>query len=120
MQTIKTEGAHAGEFLLSEAPGTRSRDEGVLAPTTADLPAGQVLGVVTADSTLAPYDPVAVDGTETAAAILFNPKPASAEAQRATLVVRDAEVIDTRLTGLDAASEADLLTAGIVVRSGTP
>lgn len=117
---IKTEGVHAGEFLLSEAPGTRSRDEGVLAPTEVDLPAGQILGVITADSTYAPYDPEAVDGTETAAAVLFNPKPASEEVQLATLVVRDAEVIDTRLTGLDETSEAGLLVAGIVVREGTP
>jgi len=120
MQPIKTEGVHAAEFLLSEATGSRSREEGVLAATTVDLPAGQILGVVTADSTYAPFDPDAEDGTETAAAILFNPKPISDEEQLATIVVRDAEVIDTRLTGLDAAAEASLLALGIVVRVGTP
>lgn len=120
MPTTKTEGVHAGEFLLSEAKGSRSREEVELAITEVDLPAGQILGMVTATSLYAPYDPLAEDGTETAVAVLFSPKPISEATQRATVVVRDAELIDTRLIGLDDDAEASLEAAGLIVRAGTP
>ena len=118
MPTIKTEGAHAGEFLLSEANFTRSREEVILAATAEDLPAGQILSVV-ADE-FVPYDPAGMDGSENPVAVLFAPKPASTEPQRATVVVRDAELVDTRLTGLDDAAEQALAAVGLVVRAGTP
>lgn len=118
--SIKTEGVHAGEFLLSEANGTRSREEITLAATTVDLPAGQLLGQLTASGHYVPYDPDSeadpADGSETAAAILWAPVGASTEAQRSVGIVRDAEVIERLLTGLDTAAEADLLEQGIVIR----
>lgn len=115
---IKTEGRHAGEFLLSEANGTRSREEITLAPTTVDLPAGQLLGKLTASGEYAPYDPAVdpADGSETVAAVLWAPVAASTEAQRTVGVVRDAEVIERLLTGLDAACKAGLLAQGLVIR----
>ncbi|WP_313338418.1 head decoration protein [Stutzerimonas nitrititolerans] len=116
--SIKTEGVHAGEFLLSEANGTRSREEITLAATAVDLPAGQLLGKLTASGHYAPYDPDAdpADGSETVTAILWAPVGASTEAQRSVGIVRDAEVIERLLTGLDTAGEIDLLALGIVVR----
>lgn len=42
---IKTEGTHAGEYIVSESSGTRSRESVTLA--TGDLAAGTVLGQVT-------------------------------------------------------------------------
>lgn len=44
-----TEGMHAGEFIVSEANGNRSREQGRLA--TGDLEAGTVLGQVTTAGT---------------------------------------------------------------------
>lgn len=116
--SIKTEGVHAGEFLLSEANGTRSREDITVAATTANLPAGQVLGKLTASGEYAPYNPAAepADGSEAAAAILYAPVGASTEAQRSVGVVRDAEVIERLLTDLDADGTADLLAQGIVIR----
>ncbi len=116
--SIKTEGVHAGEFLLSEANGTRSREEITLAATAVDLPAGQLLGKLTASGLYAAYDPEAdpADGSETATAILWAPAGASTEPQRSVGIVRDAEVIERLLTGLDAAGETDLLDQGIVIR----
>ena len=114
--SIKTEGVHAGEFLLSEANGTRSREDITLAATAVNLPAGQLLGSLTASGEYVPYNPAGEDGSETAAAILFAPVGASAEAQRSVGVVRDAEVIERLLTGLDTAAEVDLLALGIVIR----
>ncbi len=112
----KTEGVHAGEFLLSEAGGTRSRDEITLAATTVNLPAGQLLGKVTATGEHAPYDPLATDGTEAAAGILWAPAGTSAAAQRAVAITRDAEVVARLLTGVDTAGENDLFALGIVIR----
>ncbi|MGP3789428.1 head decoration protein [Pseudomonas sp. B392_1p] len=116
--SIKTEGVHAGEFLLSEANGTRSREEIIVVATAGTLPAGQVLGKLTATGEYAPYNPAAepIDGSETAAAILYAPVGASTEAQRSVGVVRDAEVIERLLTDLDADGAADLLAQGIVIR----
>lgn len=114
--TILTQGKRTAEFLLSEANGQRSREEVMLAITAAALPPGQVLGVVTATGECAPYAPGASDGTETAVAVLYAGAPVSAATQRATVIARDAEVIGSQLTGLDAAARDDLLAKGIVVR----
>lgn len=46
--SIKTEGVHAGEFLLSEANGSRSRENIVIAGGAGRLAAGTVLAVITA------------------------------------------------------------------------
>ena len=46
--SIKTEGVHAGEFLLSEANGSRSRENIVIAAGAGQLVAGTVLAVITA------------------------------------------------------------------------
>lgn len=113
---MKTEGIHAGEILLSEANGTRSREEITLAATTAVLPAGQLLGTVTASGHYAPYDPDGLDGTNAVTAVLYAPVGISAAPQRSVGIVRDAEVKGALLTGGDAAGQTDLLAIGIVVR----
>lgn len=114
--TILTQGKRTAEFLLSEANGQRSRESGILAITDEALPAGQLLGIVTASGEYAPYAAGASDGTETAVAVLYAGVPASVATQPITVIARDAEVIGTKLTGLDAAARDDLLTKGIVVR----
>ena len=209
--TIKIEGVHAGEFLLSEANGTRSREEVVISAGNGKVAAGTliakitaanaavptakagnvgngVLGAITVGSpaitgtyvlamtaasanggaflvvdptgrevgagtvgvaftgggltfTLAdgavdfavndgftiavnanlgewaPYDDDgANDGRRAASGILFAPVDATLNDIRAVAVVRDAEVIERLLTGLDAAGEADLTALGIVIR----
>jgi hypothetical protein len=114
----RTEGRHAGEFLLSEANGARSREEITVAATTVALPSGQLLGKLTATGEYAPYNPAAepADGSETVAAVLWAPVAVAEAAQRTVGIVRDAEVIERLITGLDASGEADLLAMGIVVR----
>lgn len=113
---IVTMGARVAEFLLSEANGERSREEITLAATTVKIEAGTVLGKVTATGHYAPYDAEATDGSETAAAILYATKPISTATQAATVIVRDAEVIEELLIGSDAAGVADLAALGIIVR----
>lgn len=209
--SIKTEGVHAGEFLLSEANGERSRanitisaGSGILAAgtllamltaanalistaqagntgngtvgsasvTTAAItgtyvleitstaanggqfevtnPVGVVVGVGTvgtaftgggisftlADGStdfavgdgftlavkagLGEYTPYDDDGTDdgrrTAGAILYAGVDATENDILAAAIVRDAEVIERLLTGLDAAGKADLAALGIEVR----
>lgn len=52
--TIKTEGVYAGEFLLSEANGTRSREEVVIAAGSGILKAGTLIALITATNALTP------------------------------------------------------------------
>ncbi len=69
-----TEGTYTAEFLESEAPGKLSRD---VVPVTVGagvtLPAGLVLGKITATSKYVAYNNGASDGSETAAGILYAP-----------------------------------------------
>ena len=111
-----TETLHAGEFIVSEANGTRSREEVTVAAAAAALPAGQVLGKITASGLYVAYSNVAVDGSEVAAAILYAPLADSAADQKAAVIVRDAEVDESLLTGLDATGITDLAALGIVMR----
>lgn len=71
--TIKTEGQHTGEFLISEARGNISRDNKTVAvAASTKMKAGTVLGKRTATGKLAEYDDDNTDGTETAVAILWS------------------------------------------------
>lgn len=116
-----TEGAHAGEFIVSEANGARSR-EAITVVDGQTLVAGEVVGVVTASGKYAVYNNAAADGTEVAAGILFDAVTASGADESGVVIVRDAEV---RASDLDwgandaggiTAGTADLLALGIVLR----
>lgn len=112
--TILTQGVRTAEFLLSEANGHRSREQGTLAITAVALPAGQLLGTVAGE--YVPYNPAGIDGSEIVTAALYAAAPISTATQPVAAVVRDAEVISAKLTGLDAAATADLLALGVIVR----
>jgi hypothetical protein len=209
--TIKTEGVYTGEFLLSEANGTRSREEVVIAAGSGILKAGTLIAQITAANALTPtadggntgngtigsvtvtsaaitgsylltiteaaanggmfevVDPTGAvvgegtvgqaftgggltftladgatdfavddsftlavvaslgeytaydddgtdDGRRAASGILFASVDASVNDVRAAGVMRDAEVIERLLTGLDTNGRADLLAKGFVIR----
>lgn len=119
--TVFTDGPRTAGYLISEANGHRSRDEGVLdAGVAARLDAGTVLGVVTATGHYNIYNPANADGTETVAAILFEDGVAG---DRRTLTTRDAEVKASELTWFEGATQnqietgtAALAALGIVAR----
>ncbi len=208
---IKTEGVHAGEFLLSEANGERSRENIVISAGSGFIVAGTLLAILTAANALAstaqvgntgngtvgsatvttaaitgtyvlkiteavanggkfevtnplgalvgagtvgtaftgggitftladgatdfavgdgfnlavkaglgeytPYDDDGTDdGRRTASAILYAGVDATTDDIGAAAIVRDAEVIERLLTGLDANGLNDLAALGIVVR----
>lgn len=127
MSTL-TEGQHTGEFILSEANGTRSRDSATVTVAAATkLEAGHVLAKLSADGSYVEYDNVGTDGSEEAAGILYGELDNSdgeAEADfTATVIARDAEVSKSDLqwnSGVDAAGKtaayADLAGVGIIAR----
>lgn len=110
-----TENPRTGGFLLSEDNGTRSRETVTLAAGNGELDAGTVLGVVTASGEYAPYDDTATDGSEVASAVLWASADTTA-AVDAAVIARDAEVIESELTGIDAAGVTDLASVGIIAR----
>jgi hypothetical protein len=117
--TIKTEGIHTAEFLLSEGNGSISR-EAVTFVAGAVLPPGQVLGVVTASGKYAPYNPDdtgdSATGTAVAVGVLYAGLDESASDRTGVAIVRLAEVAAARLTGLTLAAIVDLKTRNILVR----
>jgi hypothetical protein len=122
--SVITERQHTGDFILSEANGTLSRDT-----VTVTVPAGEiyspglVLGKITATGKYVGRDENAGTGEQDAAGLLYgecNNEDGGAPADFSAVILnRDAEV---RGPGVDAngGTEADvlseLLTLGIKVR----
>lgn len=111
---MSTATVRAGEFLVSEANGSRSRESVTL--TGGPYLPGQVLGVVTASGKYTAYASGAADGTETAAAVLYDHADGSAADVSALVIARDSEVSGALLTGDDADAITDLAAAGIISR----
>lgn len=107
---------YAGEFLLSEGNGSISREEVTIAAAAGVLEAGTVLGKITASGKYVAYDNTANDGSEVAAGVVYHKIPDSAADQQAVILARHAEVIESKLTGIDAAGKADLAALQIFCR----
>ena len=111
-----TEGRHAAEFILSEANGHRSRENGTLL-SGENLAAGTVL--MFAGTKLVAYE---VDTTGSAAAgVLIDAVDASDGDMPCAYIARDAEVNVNLLTGPgdtdgDAEMVASLALLGIIAR----
>lgn len=93
-----TEPVHAGEFLLSEGNGQISR-ENVTIAAGQNLPAGQVVGQITASGKYAAHDPGAADGTENAAGVLYAAVNAADGDKKGVVIARFAEVDGAAVTG---------------------
>lgn len=121
--TTFTEGKHAGEFLMSEADGQRSR-ENVTIVAGQNLGAGAVLGKITSGGKYTAVNQGASDGSQTAAGILIGAVNATSADTPGAIINCDAEVNGHCLdwgttesppeitTGI-----AELLTLGIKVRT---
>lgn len=115
----------AAHYIVSEAAGMyRSREQIVISSGSGVLKPGTVLGKVTASGKYAPHDPAGANGTETAAAILWEGCDATDEDVRRTATVRDTEVhADVLVWGAGVTTDqhktdalADLAGAGIIAR----
>lgn len=95
-----TERARPLAFILSEAPGTLSRDTLVIASGSGKLQAGTVLGMVTASKKHVPSpnaETAGKEGAETAVAILGYPVDATSADVNAVCITNDTEVKDPML-----------------------
>lgn len=117
-----TETAHEGEFLVSEASGTRSRENITLLQTPTAVP-GSVIGQTIADPTV--WATVDSGATTGAAGILVSDPGVLAVPPAevtAVAIVRDAEVnadeVDYGLLAAPdiATAQAALLALGIILR----
>jgi hypothetical protein len=114
--TNLVEGRHTGEYLVSEADGTLSREELTVTQAGTALVSGTVMGKVTASGKYKPYSNAASDGTEVAAGILYTHCVAATGDRKAVLHVRNCEVFGLALTGSDANGVADLKLLNVIVR----
>ena len=113
-----------GDFLLSEANGTYSRENAVLSSGN-NLQAGTVLGKLTSGGEYTALDPAAdpQDGSEDASGILWANANATDADAAVVVICRDAEVKADALiwpTGIATndknAAIAQLVALGIVLR----
>lgn len=117
-----SESRHTGGFLVWETFRDYCRE--VVTIAAGSLEPGTVLGRVTASGSYAAHDPAAVDGTETAAAVLWGAADASAGAVQAVAILRGPAIVnrhDLVLAGTPseaeiAAAHAALADLGILVR----
>lgn len=124
-----TEGQYTGEFILSEMPGTLSRDTVTVTVAAATkLSPGRVLAVLSATGKYVPYDNVGTDGSEEAYGILYGEcdnSAGSAPADFTAVVVNwGAEIRIADLSWASGASAgdktaayADLAARGVKARS---
>ncbi len=105
---IQNEEQYAGEFILTEAPGELSRDTvTVTVPAATKMPAGAVLGKITASGKYTYYDDDNTDGTEAAKAVNINPLDNSAG-------LTAADFTAAVISGLAEVRKASLQWAGTV------
>ena len=120
--TTLTETTHPGGFLVWEALRDYTRETITVAAGT--LEPGTVLGRITASGKYAAHDPAAIDGTETAVAVLWGRADATAGDVPAVALVRGPAIVnrhDLEFAGTPSEAEigaahAALLAAGILVR----
>jgi hypothetical protein len=120
--TTLTEGTHPGGFLVWEAFRDYTRETITIAAGTLDP--GTVLGKITASGKYAAHNPTAVDGTETAVAVLWGKADAAGGDAPAVALVRGPAIVNrldlvfvgTPSEGEITAAHAALLAADILVR----
>lgn len=84
--------ARTGHYLVSEAHGYRSRDKITVASGSGVLKAGRVMAKVTATGKWTSYTPGAADGSQNAAAILYEGCDATSADVKRVASARDCEV----------------------------
>ena len=94
--TILTEGRHAGGFITWEAFRDYCREVITIATGGANpvLEPGTVLGKITASGKYAAHDPAALDGTETAIAVLWGKADATAADVDAVVLLRGPAIVN--------------------------
>ena len=102
-----TEGTYTGEHVLSEGPGTLSRESGMLA--SGNHKPGTVLAL-NASGNYVQLAPAATDTTNKAVAVLYGPVDATTAPQPCTVHTRVCELHGALLTWPAAATEEQIAT----------
>ncbi len=110
-------------FLLSEAPGTLSRETVTVVSGAGVVEAGTVLGKITASGKYEPYDNTANTGIEVAECVLCYETDATSADAAATVITRLAEINSAELTwhsnnngAAITAGKADLAVKYVIAR----
>lgn len=118
-----TETQRNQQFIVSEGNGTISREKVTVVSGAGVLPAGRVVGMITASSKVTSYDADNGDGSETAYGILLNAVDATSADAAGVVIRRYAEVsanaldwASTNDAGDITAGKADLAALGIILR----
>lgn len=119
---MMAEGKHPGGFLVWEAFRDYTRE--TITVASGRLEPGTVLGRITASGKYAAHDPEAVDGTETAVAVIWGKADASDGDALAVAIVRGPAIVNRHdlvfagspSEGEIGAAHAALLEVGILVR----
>lgn len=109
---ILQEGVHDAEFLLSEANGSFSREEINIAAGQPGMNAGTLL----MDDGSGNRTPWIAGGSEPITGILYQNVSASDVDQKATEIVRNAEVMRSKLDGYAATADVELIKLKIILR----
>ena len=117
-----TETRHAGGFLVWEALRDYCRSTVILA--SGNLQPGTILGKITASGKYAAHDPAASNGTQTAAAILWDSVDARGGDTNAVVLIRGPAIVNRHeIVWPDGATEAQITAAttalaalGIILR----
>jgi hypothetical protein len=123
LKTFPHDGMGDGAFMFGQFDPNLSSEQGTLAATAVEVPAGTVLGKITATGLYTPLNPAAADGSQNWAGILYGRRRINTGTQRCAVVVRRQGVNGNLLTYLNAvtaaqkaAAEAQAAAAGVIVR----
>lgn len=127
MPTVFNEGRHPAEFIMSEAPGSLSRDVITIRSGAGIIAAGTVLGRVTASGLYIPSPATVVvgsEGAEVADAINLYEVDATSQNVKVTAIVRNAEINGNNivyhpsrdLAAEQLAARVDLAASDVIVR----
>jgi hypothetical protein len=111
-----TEATRASEVILSEAPGTLSRETVTIASGAGVIPVGMVLGKITGDG-YTPYDDGSDDGSETAVCVALESVDATSADKSCAVLIRLAEVKND-LLAWHADADATAKTAALASLAG--
>ncbi len=110
------QGKWTGEFLLSEGPGTISREEVVISSTAGAMVPGTVVGKMANGKYKAYSNANSAGDADAAAGILYAAVEDLAVDQKVVIITRLAEVDESELTGIDANGKTDLAANMIIFR----
>lgn len=119
---IITEGKHRGEYLVSEAPGSLSREVVTFAQGAAKVTACTVMGLVAATGKYIALVPGANDGSQNAAGISYDNVDVTASDMPGVITARNSEVNasdlvwGTATAAQIAAAKLQLAGLGIICR----